>query len=114
MNIGRNEPCYCKSGLKYKKCCLVKDEQKRQEILQKSRELTGDNLAEYMGGLGLLKEYFNIEKENEEDDSEFQEWWKQDLEEGQRNLQLAKEEQVRFQAHYHSLSFEKNTALPLH
>lgn len=23
---GRNEPCYCGSGKKYKQCCLVKDE----------------------------------------------------------------------------------------
>lgn len=22
MKIGRNDPCFCKSGLKYKKCCL--------------------------------------------------------------------------------------------
>lgn len=25
MKIGRNEPCYCGSGKKYKKCCLMKD-----------------------------------------------------------------------------------------
>jgi len=25
--IGRNEPCHCGSGLKYKKCCLAKDEE---------------------------------------------------------------------------------------
>ncbi|MFA6430443.1 MAG: SEC-C metal-binding domain-containing protein [Candidatus Paceibacterota bacterium] len=26
--IGRNDQCYCKSGKKYKKCCLLKDEKK--------------------------------------------------------------------------------------
>lgn len=26
MKLGRNEPCYCGSGKKYKKCCLEKDE----------------------------------------------------------------------------------------
>jgi len=26
MKIGRNDPCYCGSGKKYKKCCLEKDE----------------------------------------------------------------------------------------
>src|SRR5215831_2474099 len=26
MKIGRNEPCPCGSGKKYKKCCLAKDE----------------------------------------------------------------------------------------
>ena len=25
MNIGRNEPCLCGSGKKYKKCCLGQD-----------------------------------------------------------------------------------------
>ena len=25
MNVGRNDPCPCGSGLKYKKCCLLKD-----------------------------------------------------------------------------------------
>jgi hypothetical protein len=25
--IGRNDPCLCGSGQKYKKCCLAKDEQ---------------------------------------------------------------------------------------
>ena len=27
--IGRNEPCPCGSGKKYKKCCLAKDEAAR-------------------------------------------------------------------------------------
>jgi hypothetical protein len=26
MSVGRNDPCPCGSGKKYKKCCLVKDE----------------------------------------------------------------------------------------
>lgn len=25
MKIGRNEPCPCGSGMKYKKCCLLKE-----------------------------------------------------------------------------------------
>jgi tetratricopeptide (TPR) repeat protein len=29
-DIGRNAPCPCGSGKKYKKCCLAKDEQARQ------------------------------------------------------------------------------------
>ncbi|WP_202903220.1 SEC-C metal-binding domain-containing protein [Paenibacillus gorillae] len=24
--LGRNDPCHCGSGLKYKKCCIDKDE----------------------------------------------------------------------------------------
>jgi hypothetical protein len=26
MKIGRNDPCHCGSGEKYKKCCATKDE----------------------------------------------------------------------------------------
>jgi hypothetical protein len=31
MDIGRNDPCPCGSGKKYKKCCLAKDEEARRE-----------------------------------------------------------------------------------
>jgi SEC-C motif-containing protein len=31
MNIGRNDPCHCGSGKKYKKCCLEKDEEARHK-----------------------------------------------------------------------------------
>lgn len=27
-NLGRNDPCHCGSGKKYKQCCLAKDEGK--------------------------------------------------------------------------------------
>ena len=33
--IGRNDPCHCGSGKKYKKCCLSKDEER---ILEKMKE----------------------------------------------------------------------------
>jgi hypothetical protein len=29
MKLGRNEPCHCGSGQKYKKCCLDKDQAQR-------------------------------------------------------------------------------------
>ena len=28
--LGRNDPCHCGTGLKYKKCCLEKDEKEQQ------------------------------------------------------------------------------------
>ncbi len=31
MNIGRNDPCHCGSGKKYKKCCLAKDEEEERK-----------------------------------------------------------------------------------
>ena len=29
--VGRNEPCHCGSGLKYKKCCFENDERIRYD-----------------------------------------------------------------------------------
>ena len=41
-NIGRNELCHCGSGKKYKKCCLLKDEERslrdREEREQESND----------------------------------------------------------------------------
>ena len=34
---GRNEPCHCGSGRKYKKCCLRKDEEDRQLALEEQQ-----------------------------------------------------------------------------
>jgi len=30
-DLGRNDPCHCGSGKKYKKCCLEKDEARERE-----------------------------------------------------------------------------------
>lgn len=35
IKIGRNDPCYCGSGKKYKKCCMEKDEQLQNQVEQK-------------------------------------------------------------------------------
>ncbi len=35
--LGRNEPCHCGSGRKYKKCCLRKDEEKRRLALEEQQ-----------------------------------------------------------------------------
>jgi len=37
-NIGRNDPCPCGSGRKYKQCCLTKDEAKAREARAKAAE----------------------------------------------------------------------------
>ncbi|WP_202927979.1 YecA family protein [Cyclobacterium roseum] len=42
MKIGRNDPCHCGSGKKYKKCCLHKDEEK--EIFEASMESDSEEL----------------------------------------------------------------------
>lgn len=33
MKVGRNDPCHCGSGQKYKKCCLAKDDAARSAEL---------------------------------------------------------------------------------
>jgi len=37
MKIGRNKPCHCGSGIKYKRCCMTKDKYPRP---RPQRELT--------------------------------------------------------------------------
>jgi tetratricopeptide (TPR) repeat protein len=41
---GRNDPCHCGSGNKYKKCCLAKDEAVEREGMAQARR--GDRAAE--------------------------------------------------------------------
>jgi hypothetical protein len=42
---GRNEPCHCGSGKKYKQCCLEKDEAKRR-----AQRASGEEAAPAGGG----------------------------------------------------------------
>ena len=35
-SLGRNDPCHCGSGRKYKVCCLDKDEAAQRELRQKA------------------------------------------------------------------------------
>lgn len=43
MKIGRNEPCHCGSGKKYKKCCLRKDEEREVKAHLRDDELFEDD-----------------------------------------------------------------------
>jgi hypothetical protein len=43
---GRNEPCYCGSGRKYKHCHLAKDEEKAAEARKKAAAAMADQPAE--------------------------------------------------------------------
>jgi hypothetical protein len=36
MKLGRNDPCPCGSGKKYKQCCLAKDEAKERDVRAKA------------------------------------------------------------------------------
>jgi tetratricopeptide (TPR) repeat protein len=43
---GRNDPCHCGSGAKYKKCCLAKDEAAQRERMAEARARREDRAAE--------------------------------------------------------------------
>ncbi len=38
--VGRNDPCPCGSGLKYKKCCLKDEQKKETELTTETEEKT--------------------------------------------------------------------------
>jgi len=40
LKVGRNDPCPCGSGKKYKKCCMPKDEEQRSETQSDESEDT--------------------------------------------------------------------------
>ena len=40
MNLGRNDPCHCGSGKKYKQCCLAKDESKERDARARAEAKT--------------------------------------------------------------------------
>jgi hypothetical protein len=46
MNIGRNDPCNCGSGKKYKKCCLLQIQPDQGEFLKKKWSAVQAGLAE--------------------------------------------------------------------
>ncbi len=48
--LGRNEPCHCGSGKKYKKCCLAGD----QELLSDASEYAGKTRSELKSNPGLV------------------------------------------------------------
>jgi SEC-C motif len=50
MKIGRNQPCPCSSGRKYKKCCLAKDEAVELEAI----EIAPRGSENVMGGVATV------------------------------------------------------------
>src|SRR5438034_8548868 len=61
--LGRNEPCHCGSGIKYKRCCWERDEALR-------RQLRGAALPEWIDG--SRSKLHQFEKRSEEHTSELQ------------------------------------------
>lgn len=51
VELGRNEPCHCGSGKKYKKCHLLKDEEKeRKQLAKQVIKPTGETDEKSKGG----------------------------------------------------------------
>ncbi len=65
--LGRNEPCHCGSGKKYKKCCLRKDEEdRRKEQEEQQYELDVE--------LGRIDPFAGDEDWEEEPENEIEEY----------------------------------------
>ncbi len=64
QRVGRNDPCPCGSGKKYKKCCLSKDaENTKTEFKTKYRFEPGSygDVGNFMPSLACLKQTQNDE-----------------------------------------------------
>jgi hypothetical protein len=85
-DIGVNDPCYCKSGKKYKKCCLRKDEEKQQELRNKLNALTTENIKNYMAELYDSIFYGTPIAPMDKEESDFLTWFQKDINEGENNL----------------------------
>ena len=48
-NVGRNDPCPCGSGKKYKKCCEKKTGLQRHQFTNLNREGTESNMSKIVG-----------------------------------------------------------------
>ena len=52
---GRNDPCPCGSGNKYKKCCLAKEEAVEREQLAKAEARRAESAAAHRLQLGEVR-----------------------------------------------------------
>lgn len=72
--LGRNEPCHCGSGKKYKKCCLRKDEEKRrlaQEEEQYERDVKLGRIDPFAGDEDWEEEPEEESEESLEEEYDF-------------------------------------------
>lgn len=56
--LGRNEPCHCGSGKKYKKCCLEKD----QDLMRDASPYEGVTMTELRSRPGVIDDPMVIEQ----------------------------------------------------
>lgn len=70
-SAGRNDPCPCGSGKKYKKCCLIKDENPFYDLLPVNPHLprlTRTEISEFYSILNLFLKHAHTVKSNKESD----------------------------------------------
>ena len=71
-STGRNDPCPCGSGKKYKKCCLIKDENPFYDLLPVNPplpRLTRTEIAEFYSLLNVFFKHASAVKNNKESDA---------------------------------------------
>ncbi len=56
--IGRNDPCPCGSGIKYKKCCIGKADQISQSAAQQNLQISLKTEVEKLQGKAAIREKF--------------------------------------------------------
>lgn len=62
MKLGRNKPCHCGSGKKYKKCCLEKDQLASPENIARMREELNEKIKEQAQRLAKRGIFMNYVK----------------------------------------------------
>ncbi len=68
MKIGRNEPCPCGSGKKYKKCCLRKHEEEARKSAAASIDASSDVKNNLSGIKEKIKNYEDTGEPGEDED----------------------------------------------
>jgi tetratricopeptide (TPR) repeat protein len=65
---GRNDPCPCGSGQKYKRCCLQKDRQTQSAALAQAAAQRAANAAQHPHSHGHHCDFCGVSDEDDEDE----------------------------------------------
>src|SRR5690625_5196106 len=118
MTVGRNEPCPCGSGKKYKQCCLLtKDEQQqleqRREKFYEAKQDLVEKIGDYLVQQIPIKQYEALNEQfkqrtKERIDSEIEEsyftfwlYFFHEFEHGKRGIELF------YEGYHHHLTDEE-------
>ncbi len=82
MKLGRNDPCHCGSGKKYKHCCLGKEEETSRLVYQTRQELSVNLFANNPGQMLFDDWHFVPDEDLNEDRDDDDDWGDQSDDEG--------------------------------